>query len=145
MRRKQNPESSVSQISRADLEAGFESVTLRTTDKVRALALGVLALTWAVLSADKTPISEIARKFHVWLLVAAFLAIVSLFIDLLHSLADYLLYDRLLDYLEAHHKDSGEFDPSSLLYKFGRMAFWIKVASCAISCILLLALIAVSL
>jgi hypothetical protein len=131
-------------LSKEQAEAAFESGTIRTTDKVRALALGVVAFSWAVLSADKGPVSAINLNHHSWILITAGMAVASLLIDLLHSIANYVQYDRLLDEIEATGAQSGDFERTSFLYRFAGFAFWAKVVVCAGSCLSLLTLVAVS-
>lgn len=132
-------------ISLPAVEALWEAAALRAGDKLRALALGVVAFTWAVLSADKPPVSNIHHDHPDWLLITASLAIISLLVDLLQTLANYVQFNGLRNTIAAGGGSAGEFNRKSFLYRFANAAFWLKTFFCVSSCLSLLILVPISL
>jgi hypothetical protein len=139
------PASKAATIAKADLESLWETASIRLTDKIRALALGVVAFSWVLMSADKPPIANIYRLHPLWLVGTALLAILSLLFDLLQSLGNYWQFDRLLVRMEREGQTTGAFDPRSFFYRGQNWALALKVAICLGSCLSLLILLAVSL
>ena len=131
-------------ISKDQVETLRENALIRLTDKVRALDLGIVAFAWAVLSADKPPISEINRLHHVWLLVTVGLAVVSLLLDLLQTVGNYVEFNKLRWKMEHEHLTGAQFK-QGLLYKSQNWASALKVIICVGSCLSLLALVALTL
>lgn len=128
-------------ISKDNVEILRQNASIRLTDKVRALDLGVIAFAWAVLSAEKPPVSQINLLHHVWLLVTVFLAVLSLLLDLLQSIGNYVEFTRLRRKMSDEGQEQGTFDQKSLLYRSQNWASWLKIAICVVSCVLLLALV----
>jgi hypothetical protein len=134
----------VNVISKSDAVAWRETVTIRLSDKVRALALGVLAFSWAVMSADKSPVAQINTAHHKWLLITGLLSVLSLLFDLLQSLFNYGQSVKLLKQMESDLKVTGQFDAGSFLYKIQTWMFYLKIAVCIASCLSLLFLVGLS-
>jgi hypothetical protein len=131
-------------IGKSDLETLRENASLRLTDKVRALALGVVAFSWALISADKPPVSNIDQSHHVWVLLTALAAVVSLLFDLLQSLGNYVEFNRLRKRLEQPGERYAQFNPKSVLYRSQNGAFALKIALCVCSCLSLICLVGAS-
>lgn len=131
-------------ISKEEVETLRQNALIRLTDKVRALDLGVIAFAWAVLSADKPPVSEINRLHHVWLLVTVSLAVLSLLLDLLQTVGNYVEFNKLRWKMEREKLEGAQFK-QGVLYKAQNWASALKVIICVGSCLSLLALVALTL
>jgi hypothetical protein len=128
-------------ISKNDLEKRKDGISVRLSDKVRALALGVLAFVWAVFSADKPPVSLINATHHKWLLWSGVLAVLSLLFDLLNSLGNFIESDNLLRKIDRDKQDAGQFDYKTLVHRGQGWAFHIKIIFAIGSCLSLLVLL----
>lgn len=132
-------------MARSDAEAWRDTAAIRLSDRVRALALGVLAFFWAVMSADNGPAAHIHIAHRKWLMITAALAVLSLLFDLFHSLANFRQSDLLVHEMERKKQTAGQMNPKSFLYRSQGWALWLKVALCIASCLSLLLLVGVSL
>jgi|SRR5664279_901063 len=128
-------------ISYDDLVKRLDAITTRLSDKLRTLALGVVAFCWALLSA-KDPVPEaIGSNHHNWILWTAILAIFALLCDLLQSLTNYGVSSQLRRSMELKLESSGSFQYGSWLFRFQTWLFWMKNITVPVSCCLLLILL----
>jgi hypothetical protein len=132
-------------ISYDDLVKRLDSITTRLSDKLRALALGVIAFCWALLAARDPVPQAIASAHHNWILWTAILAIFALLCDLLQSLINYAVSSQLRRSMELKRESSGSFQYDSWLFRLQAWLFWIKNITVPLSCCLLLLLLLKSL
>ena len=132
-------------ISYDDLVKRLDSITTRLSDKLRTLALGVIAFCWALLSARDPVPQAIGSAYHNWILWTAILAIFALLCDLLQSLTNYAVSSQLRRSMELKQESSGSFQYNSWLFRFQAWLFWIKNITVPMSCCMLLLLLLKSL
>lgn len=134
----------------------------RVSDRVRALALGIVAFFWAVISADKEPVATMRHAHPRWLLLAACMAVASLFLDLLQGLANLSALERMtkvgrtnrelaaLGDAADEERDEGRKQTlrdvidhqrarAEFWERFGKLAHYLKIVFCILACLMLLA------
>lgn len=107
----------------------LDFVTDRLSTQVRQLALGVLAVVWALLVAAK---SELRLDWSpVLLLALAGLSILTLLVDFLQYVAAYFASRRALDDVESG--GTGQYRASWLSWRLRRWCFGAKLVVCVVT------------
>jgi hypothetical protein len=95
----------------------------RLSTQVRLIALGLLAVVWALLVSTQVPIQVDRRG----LIIVACLAILAMLLDLAQYAVGYQASKSLYDALE-HGEDRG-YSKTSLAYRARTFFFWAKQAA----------------
>jgi hypothetical protein len=116
-----------------DYASGAISTQTRTT------SLGVLAITWLLLSGTEKSLTE---KFDIYsnsLLLVAAICIIAIALDFCQYIFSFLVVsDALKDSLQAKKLDSVGFNTSSTLHKLTNYFFFLKIVAASIATIVLL-------
>jgi hypothetical protein len=121
-----------------------DSDTLRIAEKVRGLALGVLGFCWVIVSSDKGVAVTINTFHHRWIYVTGCIAVLSLLVDLLHTLLHFVQIEKGVELFMIGNGDEASFDYKSWLYKSQTGLFWLKVISSIAACMSLAALLMIT-
>lgn len=108
--------------------------SLRIGEKVRGLALGVLAFCWVIVSSDKGIGVTVNAVHHRWIYVTGCIAVLSLLLDLLHTLSHFVQIERGVELFLADRGDEAGFDYGGWLYRSQIGFFWLKVLSSIAAC-----------
>jgi hypothetical protein len=131
-------------LTRDQWVAMRDSDSLRIAEKVRGLALGVLGFCWVIVSSDKGVAATVNTSHHRWIYVTGCLAVLSLLVDLLHTLFHYVQIEKGLKLFRTGKGDEADFNYGSWLYKSQIGFFWLKVISSIAACVSLAALLMIS-
>lgn len=93
---------------------------------MRAIALGLLAATWAILIGESTIFKQLSQSIGLWLFRVGTLSILALFFDFLQYAAGYLYSDRLRKTLEDKNLAEVPYDYKHPLWRLRSIMFWAK-------------------
>jgi len=111
-------------------ELGF--VTDRLSTQVRAIAIGVLALSWGILIGDSTTTRDLAAEFRWHFVGIGVAAVLVMFFDFLQYVAGYFNTMRVYRKMLRDSTTDAEFDQRALLFRLRKALFYIKmIALCA--------------
>ena len=128
----------------AEIYADLDDVTDRLSSQVRALSLGVLALTWLFLSGnDDVPKSVSTHMTQLKLISVC--CVLALLADLMQYVFGYWSTYRVVRAAERSKQREASFDSKSFPYRARRYAFYIKIAMAIIAAVWVVLLIAWSL
>ena len=118
--------------------------TLRIGEKVRGLALGVLGFCWVIVSADKGVAVTVNTLHHRWIYIAGCLAVLSLLVDLLHTLFHFVQVEKGVALFRDGRGDEADFDYASWLYMSSTGLFWMKIIFSIGACLALAVLLMIT-
>lgn len=132
-------------VTQADLQAALisyrDDASKRISDKIKALALGIVGFAWVLISSDKGIGKSIVDHHVRWIVVITLLAVFALALDLLHSVIYQLIVQKKLN----TYKDPNNPEYSRFGYRFLEISPWIRTVICLAACGLLLWLVCRSL
>jgi len=116
-----------------DIIEELQFISDRISTQVRTIALGLLAIAWAILVGDSTFLRKLSEGLGKNLLLIACLSIFVLLLDFLQYVVAYIYVDQVRNAAEELKKEdskngeSNEIDyPVSTLRKFRSAFFWAK-------------------
>ena len=105
-------------------ELGFISDRLST--QVRMIAIGLLAVTWAIFVGESSFLRKLAEGLGKSLLIVSALSVLVLLVDFLQYVTGYVFVRRTLKAAEAQGLNKIEYDSESPLFKVRSIFFWTK-------------------
>ena len=103
----------------------LDALTDRLSTQVRTIALGILALAWALLSGRSDAAESVSGMWKSHLVFVAWLSILVMFLDFLQYVAGYRDTRNLLDRMEREGKDEAQYNEKSFWRK-ARESFFIS-------------------
>lgn len=100
----------------------------RISTQVRAVGLGLLAISWGLLIGEPEIAGAISAGLKANLLVVGTLSLLALLVDFLQYLFGYLNTHILIQQAEATRLTDVKWDKRSFLYKTRNVCFWLKQA-----------------
>jgi hypothetical protein len=108
----------------------------RLSSQVRAIALGLLAVTWAILIGESTIFKHLSAEIGQWLLRVGALSVLALLFDFLQYVFGYIYSDHLRKMLEARKLKDLDYNYRHPLWLLRRGMFWLKQATVLIAVIM---------
>ncbi len=108
----------------------------RLSTQVRAISLGLLGVTWAILIGESTLFRHISEGIGQWLFRVGALSILALLCDFLQYAFGYIYTDKLRRILEAKKLKELDFNYRHPLWLLRRSMFWLKQAIVIIAVVL---------
>ena len=124
-----------------DLKAFLEDLDFtadRLSSQVRAIAFGLLGVTWSILIGESTLFKQISHNLGVWLFRVGTLSILALFCDFLQYASGYVYSNHLRRSLEAKKLKDLSYDYHHPLWRFRMGMFWLKQIILIIAVVLFL-------
>jgi len=104
----------------------LEFISDKLSTQVRTVALGLLAITWAILVGDSTFLRKLSEGLGKSLLLIAVLSIFVLLVDFIQYVIGYIYVHKTLKAAERQDLTEIDYDPESSLYRFRSILFWTK-------------------
>ena len=104
----------------------LEFISDKLSTQVRTVALGLLAITWAILVGDSTFLRKLSEGLGKRLLLIAVLSILVLLVDFIQYVIGYMYVHKTLKAAERQDLTEIDYDPESPLYRFRSILFWTK-------------------
>lgn len=108
----------------------------RLSSQVRAIAIGLLGVTWAILIGESTLFKQLSHDLGQWLFRVGILSILALFFDFLQYASGYAYSDHLRKNLEAKKLKELDYDYRHPLWRLRRTMFWLKQITVVIAVVL---------
>lgn len=108
----------------------------RLSSQVRAISLGLLGVTWAILIGESTLFKHISAEVGHWLFRVGALSILALLCDFLQYAFGYIYTDSLRRVLEAKKLKELDYDYRHPLWLLRRGMFWLKQAIVVVAVVL---------
>jgi len=104
----------------------LEFISDKLSTQVRTVAIGLLAITWAILVGDSSFLRKLSEGLGKRLLLIGVLSIFVLLVDFVQYMVGYIYVDKTLKAAEAKDLTETDYDPHSPLYQFRSILFWTK-------------------
>jgi hypothetical protein len=105
----------------------LEFLSDRLSSQARAIAIGLLALSWTILVGESTTLRSLADNLRSRLLIVSVLAISALIFDFLQYLFGYVGVNQTRKKAEKARASSMEYSYETLPWRFRIVSFWIKL------------------
>jgi hypothetical protein len=123
MKTKSSPELPSNGVSYTDVLARLATASMRLSDILRPLGIGVVVFCWGLLTADKGLARDVAVAHRHWIAVTAAIAILGLSFDLFQAIVGYWVPSRLLQNMEENNLATSFYDYTSLVYRSSTFFF----------------------
>jgi hypothetical protein len=114
----------------ADVVKETQWLSERVSTQVRALSAGLLALVWALILKPLPGLDMAA------IVIAALLAVLTLFLDLAQLAIGYVATKRHLEAMTRDEAPILDYDPTARPYRYRQYLFWAKQATVAAAAVM---------
>lgn len=112
----------------AEVVEELRFISDRISTQVRTLALGLLAISWAILVGDSSFLKQLSEQFGRNLLLIAAMSIFVLLLDFLQYVAAYAYVDGVRKKAESQGKAETDYPTGGLWRGLRSLFFWTKQA-----------------
>ena len=120
----------------------LEFISDKLSTQVRTVAIGLLAITWAILVGDSSFLRKLSEGLGKRLLLIAVLSVFVLLVDFIQYVIGYVYVYKALKAAEAENLTEIDYDPDSSLYQFRSILFWTKQFVLIVTLVLFLVVLA---
>lgn len=128
-----------------DIYKRLGDVSDRLSTRARALAIGLIAFFWAILTSNSDLAKQFAQAYKTQLLGVAGLAILALLFDFLHYAVAYYYANMVRKTAEASTAKQAEYDYTHPFYRMQDVCFFMKQVCVLIGSVWLLVLLFIQL